>query len=118
MWGHSWSCGTEYYSAGGGILRVFSSSLFSGAPSSGWNHNSNLASKGSADGLVLMNLRTECANRTSAFREKPMNSLLGEPICSTLLAYALFHETLTVVQIGGAVLILIGIYLAARAEGR
>ena len=45
-------------------------------------------------------------------------ALLGEPICSSLLAYVLFHETLTVVQIGGAVLVLIGIYLAARAEGR
>jgi drug/metabolite transporter (DMT)-like permease len=45
-------------------------------------------------------------------------ALLGEPICSTLLAYVLFHETLTAMQIGGAALILFGIYLAARTEGR
>jgi drug/metabolite transporter (DMT)-like permease len=45
-------------------------------------------------------------------------ALLGEPIFSTLLAYFLFAETLTPVQIGGAALILVGIYLAARAEGR
>ena len=45
-------------------------------------------------------------------------ALLGEPICSTLLAYVLFDETLTAVQVGGAALILIGIYLAARAERR
>jgi drug/metabolite transporter (DMT)-like permease len=45
-------------------------------------------------------------------------ALLGEPICSTLLAYFLFDETLTAVQFGGAALILVGIYLAARAERR
>jgi len=45
-------------------------------------------------------------------------ALLGEPICSTLLAYFLFDETLTAVQVGGAALILVGIYLAARAERR
>lgn len=45
-------------------------------------------------------------------------ALLGEPVCSTLAAYFLFQETLTAVQIGGAALILIGIYFAARAEGR
>jgi drug/metabolite transporter (DMT)-like permease len=45
-------------------------------------------------------------------------ALLGEPICSTLLAYVLFHETLSAIQVGGAALILVGIYLAARAERR
>jgi drug/metabolite transporter (DMT)-like permease len=45
-------------------------------------------------------------------------ALLGEPICSTLLAYLLFDETLTAIQVGGAALILVGIYLAARAERR
>ena len=45
-------------------------------------------------------------------------ALLGEPIFSTLLAYFLFDEILTAVQIGGAALILVGIYLAARAERR
>jgi len=43
-------------------------------------------------------------------------ALLGEPVCSTVLAYFLFGETLTVVQWLGAALILCGIYLAARAE--
>jgi drug/metabolite transporter (DMT)-like permease len=45
-------------------------------------------------------------------------ALLGEPICSTALAYVLFDETLTTAQVGGAALILVGIYLAARAERR
>ena len=45
-------------------------------------------------------------------------ALLGEPICSTLLAYFFFDETLTAVQFGGAALILAGIYFAARAERR
>jgi drug/metabolite transporter (DMT)-like permease len=45
-------------------------------------------------------------------------ALMGEPICSTLLAYFLFDETLTVIQVGGAMLILVGIYLAASAERR
>ena len=42
--------------------------------------------------------------------------LLGEPIFSTLFAYLLFHESLSPIQLGGAALILIGIYIAARAE--
>ena len=45
-------------------------------------------------------------------------ALLGEPVCGTILAYFLFQETLTLVQAGGAALILAGIYLAARGEGR
>jgi drug/metabolite transporter (DMT)-like permease len=45
-------------------------------------------------------------------------ALLAEPICSTLLARILFKETLTAVQVTGAVLILIGITLAARDERR
>jgi drug/metabolite transporter (DMT)-like permease len=45
-------------------------------------------------------------------------ALLGEPVCATLLAYFLFDETLTAVQVGGGALILVGIYLAARAERR
>lgn len=44
-------------------------------------------------------------------------ALLAEPICSTLLARVLFNETLTALQVAGAALILVGIYLAARAEG-
>lgn len=45
-------------------------------------------------------------------------ALLAEPICSTLLAHVLFNETLTAVQVAGAALILVGIYLAARVERR
>lgn len=45
-------------------------------------------------------------------------ALLGEPILSTLLAFLLFNETLTAIQLTGAVLILVGIYFAARAEQR
>ncbi len=45
-------------------------------------------------------------------------ALLGEPVCATLLAYFLFDETLTAAQVGGGALILVGIYLVARAERR
>jgi len=43
-------------------------------------------------------------------------ALLAEPICSTLLARVLFNERLTAIQIAGAALILVGIYLAAKVE--
>jgi drug/metabolite transporter (DMT)-like permease len=43
-------------------------------------------------------------------------TLLGEPIGSTILAYFIFQETPGWVKIGGAVLILVGIWLAARGE--
>ena len=43
-------------------------------------------------------------------------ALLGEPVGSTILAYFLFEESLSAVQVGGAALILIGILIAARAE--
>lgn len=45
-------------------------------------------------------------------------SLLAEPIVGTLLAFLLFSESLTVVQAAGAALILAGIYLAAKGEGK
>ena len=45
-------------------------------------------------------------------------SLLAEPIVGTLLAFLLFSESLTVVQAVGAGLILTGIYLAAKGEGK
>jgi drug/metabolite transporter (DMT)-like permease len=44
--------------------------------------------------------------------------LLGEPIGATILAYVLFGETLTWEKWAGGVLILAGIYLSARDEGR
>ncbi len=43
-------------------------------------------------------------------------ALLGEPVCASLLAFLLFGEMLTVVQLGGATLILLGIACAACAE--
>ena len=43
-------------------------------------------------------------------------TLLGEPVGSTVLAYFIFQETPGWVKIGGAVLILVGIWLAARKE--
>ena len=43
-------------------------------------------------------------------------SLLGEPIGSTLLAYVLFDETLTLQKAVGGVLIMIAIYLSAVSE--
>ncbi|MFO7903788.1 MAG: DMT family transporter [Planctomycetota bacterium] len=45
-------------------------------------------------------------------------ALLGEPILSTLLAFFLFNESLTAIQLTGAALILLGIHYAARAEQR
>lgn len=43
-------------------------------------------------------------------------SLLGEPICSTVLAYFIFDEGLTGMKVIGGVLILFAIYLAAVAD--
>jgi drug/metabolite transporter (DMT)-like permease len=43
-------------------------------------------------------------------------TLLGEPIGSTVLAYFIFQETPGWLKIGGAVLILTGIWLAAKGE--
>lgn len=43
-------------------------------------------------------------------------ALLGEPILSTAWAYLLFHESLTLWQVCGSVLVLVGVYLAIRAE--
>ena len=43
-------------------------------------------------------------------------ALLGEPILSSMMAYLFFDEFLTAKQVGGATLILVGIYCAARAE--
>lgn len=41
---------------------------------------------------------------------------LGEPIGSTILAYFLLRETPTWIKIGGAAMILVGIYIASRVE--
>ena len=43
-------------------------------------------------------------------------TLLGEPICATILAYLLLNEAPTPEKIFGAILILAGIYVASRAE--
>ncbi len=45
-------------------------------------------------------------------------SLLGEPIGSTILAYIIFDEGLTVYKVVGGLIILCAIYLAASAENR
>ena len=45
-------------------------------------------------------------------------SLLGEPIGSTILAYLIFDEGLTVYKVIGGVIILSAIYLAASSESR
>lgn len=44
-------------------------------------------------------------------------SILGEPVGSALLAYFLFGEKLVTLQLAGFLLILAGIFVAARAEG-
>jgi drug/metabolite transporter (DMT)-like permease len=44
-------------------------------------------------------------------------TLLGEPVGSTILAYFLLGERPTAFKIFGAILILIGIYLASQSEG-
>lgn len=43
-------------------------------------------------------------------------ALLGEPIGSSILAYFLLQETPTIIKIFGAILILIGIYVASQSE--
>jgi drug/metabolite transporter (DMT)-like permease len=43
-------------------------------------------------------------------------TMLGEPIGSTILAYAFLNETPTILKIFGAILILAGIYIATRSE--
>ena len=45
-------------------------------------------------------------------------TLLGEPVGSTILAYFLLRETPTGVKLIGAILILIGIFVASRGETR
>ena len=41
---------------------------------------------------------------------------LTEPLFATLIAWALLNEALTVIQVTGGVLILMGVYLAERAR--
>jgi drug/metabolite transporter (DMT)-like permease len=43
-------------------------------------------------------------------------SLLGEPVGSTILAYLFLRETPTALKVFGAILILVGIYVASRSE--
>jgi len=45
-------------------------------------------------------------------------SLLGEPVISTLLAYILFNEGLTVLKLIGGGLILLAIYITSASEGQ
>jgi len=45
-------------------------------------------------------------------------TLLGEPISSTILAYIILEEVPALLEIIGGVLILVGIYLASRSEGK
>jgi drug/metabolite transporter (DMT)-like permease len=45
-------------------------------------------------------------------------SILGEPVGSALLAYFIFGERLATLQLAGFLLILVGIFVAARAERR
>jgi drug/metabolite transporter (DMT)-like permease len=44
-------------------------------------------------------------------------TLLGEPVGSTILAYFLLKETPSALKLFGAILILVGIYLASRSGG-
>ncbi len=45
-------------------------------------------------------------------------SILGEPVGSAVLAYFIFDEQLSPLQLAGFLLILVGIFVAARAERR
>ena len=45
-------------------------------------------------------------------------SILGEPVGSAVLAYVIFGEGLAALQLAGFLLILVGIFVAARAEHR
>jgi drug/metabolite transporter (DMT)-like permease len=45
-------------------------------------------------------------------------SILGEPVGSAVLAYFMFDEKLSALQLAGFLLILVGIFVAARAERR
>ncbi len=45
-------------------------------------------------------------------------AILGEPIGSALLAWLIFSETFAGLQLAGFVLLLVGIYVAARRETR
>ena len=45
-------------------------------------------------------------------------TLLGEPIASTILASIILDEKPTTIKITGAVLILVGIYISSRSEGK
>jgi drug/metabolite transporter (DMT)-like permease len=43
-------------------------------------------------------------------------ALLGEPVGTVILAYFLLRESPTLLELAGGILILLGIYLASRAE--
>ncbi|TWU21791.1 hypothetical protein [Bythopirellula polymerisocia] len=66
-------------------------------------------------GFVVMLIPTLVFRRRELLISHVSRCGTGEPIFSTILAYLLFDEALSIVQIGGCIIILIGIYLAARA---
>jgi drug/metabolite transporter (DMT)-like permease len=43
-------------------------------------------------------------------------AVLGEPVGSTLLAWLMFDESVSLTKLGGMALLLAGIFLAARSE--
>jgi len=43
-------------------------------------------------------------------------TILGEPVGSTILAYFILHEAPTLLKVGGAALILGGVYFSLREE--
>ena len=45
-------------------------------------------------------------------------AILGEPVGASILAYFILDESLTLLQLGGGALVLIGIYLALRTQRR
>ncbi|PKN90057.1 MAG: hypothetical protein CVU45_04510 [Chloroflexi bacterium HGW-Chloroflexi-7] len=45
-------------------------------------------------------------------------ALLGEPIGTVILAYLFLHESPSLLEIGGGILILIGIFVASRANNQ
>ena len=45
-------------------------------------------------------------------------AILGEPVGASILAYFILDERLTLLQVAGGALVLLGIYLALRTQRR